>query len=67
MIKIFASASIVNISIVFDMLGVAVSPIDGSLLGDFISIESAETFNLYSYGKFNKKLPKDPKNIVYKC
>ncbi|EGY29670.1 homoserine kinase [Candidatus Regiella insecticola 5.15] len=68
MIKIFAPASIGNVSVGFDVLGAAVSPIDGSLLGDCVSVEAAETFNLYSDGKFNKKLPQDPqKNIVYQC
>ncbi|MTC43856.1 homoserine kinase [Providencia sp. PROV188] len=68
MIKVYAPASIGNVSVGFDVLGVAVSPIDGSLLGDCVSIEAAETFSLENQGRFVSKLPKKMEhNIVYQC
>ncbi|MGP2699152.1 homoserine kinase, partial [Serratia marcescens] len=46
MVKVYAPASIGNVSVGFDVLGAAVSPIDGTLLGDCVSVEAAETFSL---------------------
>lgn len=67
-VKIYAPASMANISVGFDILGAAVSPIDGQLLGDCITVESAPEFNLVATGHFVKKLPQNPKyNIVYQC
>ena len=40
MLRIYAPASSANISVGFDTLGAAISPIDGSLLGDVVQIES---------------------------
>lgn len=37
MVKIYAPASIGNVSVGFDVLGAAVSPVDGTLLGDCVS------------------------------
>lgn len=66
MVKVYAPASIGNVSVGFDVLGAAVSPIDGTLLGDCVSVEAAETFSLQNAGRFVSKLPDDPKeNIVY--
>ncbi|ARU64531.1 homoserine kinase [Histophilus somni] len=69
MLRIYAPASSANISVGFDTLGVAVSPIDGSLLGDVVQIEEIEQgFELESAGYFVRKLPKEPqKNIVYQA
>lgn len=68
MIKVYAPASIGNVSVGFDVLGAAVSPIDGSLLGDCVSIEAANTFSLENKGRFVSKLPKKMEhNIVYQC
>ncbi|ACA31986.1 homoserine kinase [Histophilus somni] len=69
MLRIYAPASSANISVGFDTLGVAVSPIDGSLLGDVVQIEEIEQgFELESTGYFVRKLPKEPqKNIVYQA
>lgn len=68
MIKIYAPASIGNINVGFDILGLAITPIDNSLLGDCVSIEVDEKFNLINSGKFSHILPKDyKKNIVYQC
>lgn len=68
MIKIYAPASIGNVSVGFDVLGAAVSPADGTLLGDCVSIEAADSFSLTNQGHFVGKLPSEPKeNIVYQC
>ncbi|MBP2169686.1 homoserine kinase [Erwinia toletana] len=68
MVKIYAPASIGNVSVGFDVLGAAVSPVDGSLLGDCVSVEAAESFSLVNEGRFVSKLPTDPQeNIVYQC
>ena len=40
-IKAYAPASAANISVGFDLLGAALKPIDGSILGDEIVIEEA--------------------------
>lgn len=69
MLRIYAPASSANLSVGFDSLGVAISPIDGSLLGDVVQIEDCDTpFELDSVGYFVRKLPKEPqKNIVYQA
>ena len=69
MLRIYAPASSANISVGFDTLGAAISPIDGSLLGDVVQIESIPSgFELESAGYFVRKLPKEPqKNIVYQA
>ncbi|CNK71693.1 homoserine kinase [Yersinia aldovae] len=68
MVKIYAPASIGNVSVGFDVLGAAVSPVDGTLLGDCVSVIAADRFSLRNEGRFVSKLPDDPKeNIVYQC
>ncbi|HDL7358302.1 TPA: homoserine kinase [Yersinia enterocolitica] len=68
MVKIYAPASIGNVSVGFDVLGAAVSPVDGTLLGDCVSVTAANSFSLRNEGHFVSKLPDDPKeNIVYQC
>ncbi|MFC3396736.1 homoserine kinase [Brenneria rubrifaciens] len=68
MVKVYAPASIGNVSVGFDVLGAAVSPVDGSLLGDCVTVAVADQFSLRSEGRFVSKLPDDPKqNIVYQC
>lgn len=67
-LSIFAPASIGNVSVGFDILGMAVKPVDGTLLGDVVSIEAAEQNSLIVEGAFSAKLPADPKeNIVWQC
>ncbi|ORT48355.1 serine kinase [Vibrio sp. qd031] len=68
-VVVYAPASIGNVSVGFDVLGAAVSPIDGTLLGDRVMVESSEQeFELAAVGHFVDKLPADPKeNIVYDC
>ncbi|GAB7209651.1 hypothetical protein OS31_11560 [Dickeya oryzae] len=68
MVKIYAPASIGNVSVGFDVLGAAVSPVDGTLLGDCVSVREADLFSLHNEGRFVSKLPDNPKdNIVYQC
>ncbi|WP_017345620.1 homoserine kinase [Pantoea sp. A4] len=68
MVKIYAPASIGNVSVGFDVLGAAVSPVDGTLLGDCVTVEAADSFSLVNEGRFVSKLPTNPQeNIVYQC
>ncbi len=68
-VVVYAPASIGNVSVGFDVLGAAVSPIDGTLLGDRVLVElGSEAFTLATAGSFVDKLPENPKdNIVYDC
>lgn len=68
-ISVYAPASIGNVSVGFDVLGAAVSPCDGSLLGDKVTISDSETeFSLECQGDFVAKLPAKPEeNLVYFC
>ena len=67
-ISIFAPASIGNVSVGFDVLGQAVKPIDGTLLGDVVSIEQFQTDELSVIGRFADKLPSNKEeNIVWQC
>lgn len=68
-VVVYAPASIGNVSVGFDVLGAAVSPVDGTLLGDRVLVkEGAESFTLDTAGDFVSKLPTNPKeNIVYDC
>ncbi|WP_111976646.1 homoserine kinase [Algibacillus agarilyticus] len=65
----YAPASTGNVSLGFDILGLALAPIDGSLLGDRVTVlNEANEFSLSLAGHFADKLPADPKeNIVYDC
>jgi len=60
MVTVYAPASIGNVSVGFDVLGAAVSPVDGSLLGDCVTVEAAAEFSLKSTGRFVAKLPTNP-------
>ena len=74
-IRVFAPASMGNVSVGFDILGGALSPIDGNMLGDFVTISAHEsdestetTIAVETVGRFAHKLPSDPKlNILYDC
>ena len=41
MVKVYAPASSANMSVGFDVLGAAVTPVDGTLLGDNVTVEAA--------------------------
>ena len=68
-VVVYAPASIGNVGVGFDVLGAAIKPIDGSLLGDRVKVTSGQSpFSLTCIGRFVEKLPKDPEeNIVYQC
>jgi len=68
-VVVYAPASIGNVSVGFDVLGAAVSPIDGTLLGDRVLVKAGdEPFTLKTAGSFVAKLPTEAKdNIVYDC
>lgn len=64
----YAPASIGNVSVGFDLLGAAMQPIDGSLLGDTVSIEASSQPLFSATGRFAHKLPAEAnKNIVLRC
>ncbi|MCR4458817.1 MULTISPECIES: homoserine kinase [Pseudescherichia] len=68
MVKVYAPASSANMSVGFDVLGAAVTPVDGALLGDVVTVEAADGFSLHNVGRFADKLPPEPReNIVYQC
>ena len=61
-------ASIGNVSVGFDVLGLAVKPVDGTLLGDVVSVDFAEEDSLVVIGAFADKLPNNKEdNIVWSC
>jgi len=71
-VSVFAPASIGNVSVGFDVLGLAVKPIDGTLLGDVVSVEmateNAQADSLTVVGAFADKLPAAKEdNIVWSC
>lgn len=66
--RAFAPASIGNISLGFDILGAALAPINGELLGDWVEVEDASQFSLTVDGCFAERLPPgDKNNIVTRC
>lgn len=69
MLRVYAPATSANLNVGFDSLGVALSPIDGTLLGDVVQVESiAQGFEVENAGYFAKDLPQNPKeNIVYQA
>ncbi|WAI03130.1 homoserine kinase [Buchnera aphidicola (Myzus persicae)] len=68
MIKIYAPASIGNVGVGFDILGAAITPINNTFLGDFVTVKSSTEFTLVNKGIFFKELPtKIEQNIVWKC
>ncbi|CAL4326257.1 homoserine kinase [Buchnera aphidicola] len=68
MIKIYAPASIGNVGVGFDILGAAIIPINGTLLGDFVTVKLSTHFKLINKGIFSNQLPNNTnQNIVWKC
>jgi len=65
----FAPASIANLNVGFDLLGLALQPVNGSLLGDTVSVSSSEDQQnrLTIKGAFSKACPTDKDNIVWSC
>lgn len=68
MIRVYAPASIGNIGVGFDILGMAIVPIDGTVLGDYVSIEDAKNFTIKNTGMFYDQIPIQlEENIVFQC
>lgn len=70
-LTVFAPASIGNLSVGFDALGLALAPMDGTLLGDRVQVRALEAageprdWQLEIRGPFADALPADPEdNIV---
>jgi len=70
-ISVFAPVSIGNVSVGFDNLGLAVSPIDETLLGDVVSVELAQdgkSDQLVNKGSYQSILPTNKEdNLVWYC
>jgi homoserine kinase len=67
-VSVFAPISIGNVSIGFDILGLAVKPIDGQHLGDIVRIQPNQVDQLVCTGLFVGSLPsKREENIVWQC
>ena len=49
MVRVYAPASSANMSVGFDVLGAAVTPIDGSLLGDVVGVEAVSYTHLRAH------------------
>ncbi|MBT1450431.1 homoserine kinase [Glaciecola sp. XM2] len=66
--RAFAPASIGNVSLGFDLLGAALSPVDGEQMGDWVEVKNAESFALSVDGRFASRLPSGASNnIVTRC
>ncbi|MGH8033582.1 MAG: homoserine kinase [Lysobacterales bacterium] len=69
-LTVFAPASIGNVSVGFDALGLALAPVDGTLLGDAVQVLPGpqNDWQLSLTGPYAGKLPPDPENnIVLLC
>jgi homoserine kinase len=72
-ITVYAPASMGNVGVGFDLLGAALAPVDGSLLGDRVTVSAAPDgaaagISLTLCGPWVHKLPQAPQdNIVYQC
>ena len=72
-LTVYAPASVGNMSVGFDALGLALAPIDGTLLGDKVTLapldDGADSdWLLECHGPFAHALPPDPQdNIVLAC
>ena len=64
-----APASTGNFSVGFDLLGLALQPCDGSLLGDVLEIETeAAKSSLRIFGRYAHQLPSDNReNLILTC
>lgn len=73
-LSVYAPASIGNLSVGFDALGLALAPMDGTLLGDLVQLrqftkqEDCSDWRLELHGPFAAALPeKQEDNIVISC
>ncbi len=63
----FAPASIGNFIVGFDVLGLAVKPVDGHALGDYVTAERADSTTLTVTGDYRDWVPQDETNLVFKA
>lgn len=64
-VRFFAPASIGNVAAGFDLLGAALAPLDGTLLGDFVTVEPAGADRFVLEGVFAGMLSGDSRpNLV---
>lgn len=69
-LTVYAPASIGNVSVGFDALGLALAPMDGTLLGDLVQIspQTGADWSLQVEGPFARDLPERPEdNVVISC
>ena len=69
-LTVYAPASSGNLSVGFDALGLALAPVDGSLLGDCVRLSNSNhsDWRLSVEGPFADALPPDPEmNVVMTC
>lgn len=68
-VTVYAPASIGNVGVGFDLLGAALAPIDGELLGDCVAVSERPAGLVFSCrGAWRHKLPSEPAdNIVLQC
>lgn len=66
-VSAYAPASMGNVAAGFDVLGAAFAPVDGSLWGDIVEVELADSPSFSCDGPFADRLPADPAdNLVLK-
>lgn len=69
-LTVFAPASTGNLSVGFDALGLALAPVNGTLLGDQVHLQNSNRseWNLEVTGPFADALPEHPEqNVVMTC
>lgn len=67
-LQAYAPASIGNVAAGFDVMGAALAPLDGSLLGDRVTLSGAGAPAFEVAGPFAHRLPPDPQqNLVLKA
>lgn len=69
MMRFYAPASTGNFSVGFDLLGLALQPVTGEMLGDVLEIEGeSTTFNMRQSGRYVHQLPLNvDDNLVRTC
>jgi homoserine kinase len=67
-LRAYAPASIGNVAAGFDVLGAALAPDDGSLLGDVVEVASSDVDRYHAVGPFAHRLPaRSEDNLVLKA
>jgi homoserine kinase len=62
--RAYAPATIGNLAAGFDVLGAALAPVDGSLWGDVVEAERAESDSFIAQGPHASSLPEPRENLV---